>query len=337
MEVNIENPLELVRYLQSSGRIEEGACPAVSVLPGGVSNRTVFVEHANGTAWVLKQALPKLRVAEDWFCSPARIEREALGLQWLEKLTPGRVPHFVFEDRLNHLFAMTAVARPHAQWKSMLLSGDLQPDLFRQFGELLGRIHRLSPEHHDVLRQLFSDRGFFHALRLDPYYRTAASRNPAWTGFFERLIGQSESIQESLVHGDFSPKNVLVHEGRLVLLDFEVIHFGDGAFDLGFALTHLLSKAHHRVSHRDEFLGAARIFWESYAQSLPSRPDAIWENRAVRHTLGCLLARTDGRSPLEYFSAAERVHQRRVSTDLMLREVGAIPDLIEQFGRRLSG
>src|SRR6185503_2499871 len=95
------------------------------------------------------------------------------------------------------------------------------------------------------LQSIFADRTFFEALRIDPYYRAAGIRHPAAGKFYDRLIAETATVQETLVHGDFSPKNVLVREGRLILLDFEVIHFGDPAFDLGFSLTHLLSKAHH--------------------------------------------------------------------------------------------
>ena len=242
MEINIENSVELIRYLRATRRIEDAAIPAVTVLSGGVSNRTVLLEHAHGTDWVLKQSLSKLRVADDWYCHPARIEREALGLQQLEKLTPGQVPSFVFEDPLNHLFAMTAVPKPHYNWKALLLAGDVNLDLCRQFGELLGRIHCPAGESINQLRRLFADLNFFDALRLEPYYRRAAARNPETAAFFDLLIDECRSIQKALVHGDFSPKNVLIHQGRLVLLDFEVIHFGDPAFDLGFSLTHLLRK-----------------------------------------------------------------------------------------------
>src|SRR5205823_8859415 len=90
--LDIEQPDALVAYLRRSGRIGPDECPRVRVLAGGVSNRTVLVERrapaGHAEAWVLKQALPKLRVPVDWFSSPARIHREALGLRWLARLAP---------------------------------------------------------------------------------------------------------------------------------------------------------------------------------------------------------------------------------------------------------
>src|SRR5205085_10022401 len=122
----------------------------------------------------------------------------------------------------------------------------------------------------------------------------------------------------TLVHGDYSPKNILVREGRLILLDHEVIHWGEPAFDLGFAMTHLLSKAHHLPQHRAAFADATRQFWRSYCEALgdavPWRADL--EPHAVRHTLGCLLARVAGRSPLEYLGEDERRRQRDVVLSL---------------------
>src|SRR5690606_31921066 len=97
------------------------------------------------------------------------------------------------------------------------------------------------------------------------------------------------------VHGDYSPKNVLVHGGRLVLLDHEVIHFGDPTFDLGFSLTHFLSKAHHLPPRRDAFAEATRQYWERYRQLVAEEPWADdLEGRAVRKTLGVMLARARG-------------------------------------------
>jgi aminoglycoside phosphotransferase (APT) family kinase protein len=141
----------------------------------------------------------------------------------------------------------------------------------------------------------------------------------------------------TLVHGDYSPKNILVYENRLILLDHEVIHFGDPAFDLGFSLAHLLSKAHHVAALRAEFADAACHYWEVYRQTIGG---VIWgadlEGRAVRHTLGCLLARAAGRSQLEYLSPAERQRQREVAVGLMSRTPTSMRELADGFIRGLS-
>jgi aminoglycoside phosphotransferase (APT) family kinase protein len=122
-----------------------------------------------------------------------------------------------------------------------------------------------------------------------------------------------------------------------VLLDHEVIHFGDPAFDVGFSLTHLLSKARHRPGQRAAFLEAARLHWQTYEATAGGVADAPgFASRAARHTLGCLLARVDGRSPLEYFTAAERDGQRRDALELMRQAPTNVPTLIDSVARLLG-
>jgi 5-methylthioribose kinase len=318
-EFDIERPADLLGYLRASGRIGRDETPQMQILPGGVSNRAVLVERPGGEAWVVKQALAKLRVAVDWFSSPARIEREALGLRWLATLAPpGTTTPLIFEDRDNYILAMAAVPRPHDNWKSLLLAGRLDLDHVAQFGRLLGTIGRNAAGNPE-LAAVFDDRSFYDSLRLEPYYRYTATQVPAAAPFIGALLEETWATRLTLVHGDYSPKNILVHHGRLILLDHEVIHYGDPAFDLGFGLTHLLSKAHHLPARRADFAAAAVLFWETYLDALGDRPWTVGlEARAVRHTLACLLARVAGRSPLEYLDAAERARQQAVVAALML-------------------
>ncbi|MGA2131698.1 MAG: phosphotransferase [Bryobacteraceae bacterium] len=329
--LDIEDTPALLAWLRQTGRLAPDEQPVVRNLQGGVSNRTVWVERPSGEAWVLKQALAKLRVPVDWFSSPERIHREALGLQWLARLAPaGAITPLLFEDREHYVLAMQAVPQPHENWKTLLLSGRICVDHVRQFGGLLATIHRAALGRPD-LAEVFADRSFFESLRLEPYYSYSARQIPAAAGFIQSLMADTRACRLTLVHGDYSPKNVLIHAGRLVLLDHEVIHFGDPAFDLGFALTHLLSKAHHLPALRREFGEAATEFWRVYADAA----GADLEPRAVRHTLACLLARVVGRSPLEYLDGGERVRQR----DAVLRIMSAAPvqvvDLIGMFQENL--
>lgn len=333
LDLDIEQPAALIAYLRATGRIASDETSAVRVLPGGVSNRTVLVERPSGKAWVLKQALAKLRVQVDWFSSPERGRREALGLRWLAELAPpGTIPPLVFEDPAHHLLAMGAVPQPHTNWKMLLLAGQLEPDHVAQFGHLLGTIHRASAERWSEVAPVFADRSFFESLRVEPYYRYTATQVPTAAPFISALIADTLARRETIVHGDFSPKNVLVHADRLVLLDFEVIHAGDPGFDLGFSLTHLLSKAHHLPAHRAAFASAANLYWQTYRETAGN---AAWaadlESRAVRHTLGCLLARVAGRSPLEYLDATERARQQAAVVTLMADPPGTVADLTARF------
>lgn len=336
--LDIEQRGQVVAYLRASGRIGVGEEPEVRVLAGGVSNRTVLVKRPNGEAWVLKQALEKLRVAVEWHSDPRRIEREALGMRHLEILAaPGSIPALLFEDERHHLLAMAAVPEPHENWKTLLLRGQVERDHVAQFGRLLGAIHRGSHERRDELAALFEERAFFESLRLEPYYLYSAAHVPAAAPFLHALVAETRATRQALVHGDYSPKNILVHHGRLILLDHEVIHWGDPAFDLGFSLAHFLSKAHHLAAPRATFADAAGDYWRAYRDSLGDVPwSGGLETRAVRHTLACLLARVAGRSPLEYLNATERARQGEVVLDLMTDAPDELPKLINAFLQRIE-
>lgn len=337
-DLDIEQPAALLAYLRAGGWIAADERPALTMLAGGVSNRTMLVQRENGAGWVVKQALAKLRVAVDWFSSPERIHVEARGLEVLAPLCPpGAVPRLIFEDLPNYILAMEAVPQPHANWKQMLLAGDLQADHIAQFARLLATIHRETSLRRAALMADFGDRSFYESLRLEAYYLYTGTQVAESAAFYAALVAETRSRQDALVHGDYSPKNVLVHHGQLVLLDYEVAHIGEPAFDLGFSMTHLLSKAHHLPEHRAGFAQAAADYWAIYRQTLGDLPwaDSL-EARAVRHTLGCLLARVNGRSPLEYLSASERARQRAAVVPLMADPPETVSGLIAAFVANLG-
>lgn len=333
--LDIEDFATLLDYLRETGRIAPGETPILRNLAGGVSNRTVLVRRESGEAWVLKQALERLRVRVDWRSDPRRIEREALGIERLSEIAPpGTITPLIFLDASNHVLAMQAVPEPHENWKTMLLSGRLEARHVRQFAELLACVHRAGFERREQFAREFDDRSFFESLRLDPYYAYSAERMPFAAPFLERLIADTRATRYTLVHGDFSPKNILVHDDRLVLLDHEVIHFGDGAFDLGFALTHLLSKANHLRDRRADFANAAKSFWLTYRRSIGAVPWAEGsEARVCRHTLACMLARCIGRSPLEYLRPEVAAAQANAASSMMPAPPTSVIDLVDAFAQ----
>ena len=285
--------------------------------------------------WVLKQALRKLRVQVDWFSAPERIQREAAGLRSLAHIIPANVPELLFEDPRQHILAMTAIPQPHQNWKSALLDGHINVKHAKSFGRLLAQIHNAA-EQYPELDHEFADRRFFEELRLEPYYGFTATQVPAARPFLLRLIDDTRARRHALVHGDYSPKNVLIHDDQLILLDFEVIHFGDPAFDIGFSLTHFLSKAHHLPAHRDAFLGMAREYWQSYLHELSAPLCDIVKPYAVPHTLACMLARVAGRSPLEYLDQRQRERQKKILLVLLLENIAELPQLIDAFAAQLA-
>jgi aminoglycoside phosphotransferase (APT) family kinase protein len=159
---------------------------------------------------------------------------------------------------------------------------------------------------------------------------------PSAKPFLTALVADTLNRQETFVHGDFSPKNVLIYQHKPILLDHEVAHFGDPAFDLGFSLTHLLSKAHHLPSNRLIFFDAALRYWDTYFGLVRESPWSTGlEHRAVKHTSACLLARAVGRSPLEYLNDSERAAQTHAALALIESAPATLSELVEIFARRI--
>ena len=338
MELDIEDFPALANYLRSHGYAGRRETIACEKLTGGISNKTVKVTLPGGTLWVLKQALEKLRVSGDWFSDPRRIQAETNGLRWLNRLAPyGATPAFLWEDRENYLMAMECVPNGHENWKSLLLAGKINALHFERFGALLGTIHRRSAEIAEQVRPVFESTAYFETLRLEPYYGYTAKKILVAAGFLNTLVKETYANRLSLVHGDFSPKNTLVYQGRLIILDYEVIHFGDPAFDLGFALTHFLSKAHHLPAHRDVLVKAAKLFSGAYYEEISTMSWACdVEARAVRHTLACLVARVAGKSPLEYLSPEESARQLGAVLSMMAASPCSVSNLIDEFIQKVA-
>lgn len=335
-ELDIEEFAALDRWLRHTGRVDAATRLEPRLLAGGVSNRAVWLERAGGKPWVLKQALERLRVAVEWHSNPARIHREAQGLRALLELAPpGTITPWIFEDESQHVLGMEAVPLPHENWKECLLAGRIEMEPGRQFGELLGVIHQRSSEQAPRWQAEFADRSFFEGLRIEPFYEFTARQRPGLAEFLSSLAQETRRQQRCLVHGDFSPKNILVHAGRLVLVDHEVIHWGDPMFDVGFALAHLLSKAHAFPAHREQFAGLAGVFLSTYREAVSI--NFLEDNdrrRAVRHTLACLAARAAGRSPVNYLDPPQK--ERQLQTVDALSQA-SIPDCRELIPAFLEG
>lgn len=327
--MNIAETEVLTAYLRQKDHISAGETITVQELSGGVSCLTLLIRRTAGPDFVIKQARTKLKVKEDWFSDPKRIHIEAAGMTALQEiLPPGSVPKLLFEDEKLHLLGMEAVPQPHDNWKKLLLQGKLNIEHVEQFARNLAAIHRVSLQNVRYLNR-FINRYFFITLRLEPYYTFVAEQLPEAAPFLQQLIKDTLAVQLTLVHGDYSPKNILIHQNRLILLDHEVMHFGDGAFDIGFSMTHLLSKARHLPVFRTDFRQAALHYWSIYQKHLilPSG----WEERAIRHTIACMLARVRGKSPLEYLSEDEKNTQTRRCLELIQNNPTKMMQLIEAF------
>ncbi|WP_425619466.1 phosphotransferase family protein [Anatilimnocola sp. NA78] len=308
----------LAAILFQSGKITSPLAVRVRELSGGVSNVVLLIEEEEeaGQRYVVKQARGKLRVQADWHCSIERIWREVDVLNASHTLLGGEsdlLPQILWVDRELYAYAMTAAPAESRTWKEQLLAGELSRDVATICGDLLGRLHAGS-WHAQPIAEQFEDRTYFRELRLEPYYAHAAQQYPAFAKPLQQLIENTWNERHALVHGDFSPKNLLVTAAgarlQVMLIDFEVGHYGDPAFDLGFFLTHLTLKSIHLPEGRTGFLKLIDSFWQSYVQrmqiKLTSEELCSLEHRAAMNLAGCLVARVHGKSPVDYLTAANK-------------------------------
>ncbi|HBY59538.1 MAG TPA: aminoglycoside phosphotransferase [Solibacterales bacterium] len=285
----------------------------VRELTGGVSNIVLEVRHRGGV-FVVKQALARLRVPGEWLADPTRVLRERDALLLLDRILPGAAPRVLWSDDDNLLFAMTAVEGP--TWKQEMMAGRIDPHFAQQTGAMLGAMAGGTWRSREV-ETSFAPGHFFEELRIDPYYRTVAARHPGLAPRILSLIKESHARPRALTHGDFSPKNIIVTPaGAPVLLDFEVAHYGDPAFDIAFCLNHLSLKWFHLGEHRSRLAESLRAFWQALSEAMPSLLPEL-EALALRHLGALMLARVDGKSPVEYLRPDEQAAVRAFSTALV--------------------
>jgi len=274
----------------------------ITALPGGVSSDICLVEEGS-RRFVVKRALPKLRVRDDWFAGISRNATERDFIDCVGGILPGAVPRLLPTRSSSGYFAMEYLGAGYENWKTQLLRGQIDSEPAVASGALLGRLQRLTRDCGN-LRRRFDTMPMFCALRLEPYLRTTGQRHPALRHWFEDEADRLATAREVLVHGDFSPKNILVSATRIVLLDCEAACYGDAAFDPAFLLNHLFLKALGNRSDATMLATAIDRAWKSFLAHASgdgaAGKDAVLERRVTRLLLLLMLARVDGKSPVEY-------------------------------------
>jgi aminoglycoside phosphotransferase (APT) family kinase protein len=323
----------VIDYLAKKGVVENHRA-SVEALPGGVSSDVFMVQSPIGS-WVVKQALPRLKVAQEWHASPARIITEAAALRLAERLIPGSVPPVAVVDADRFVLVEERAPRRFGDWRTELLGGGTEHSVrtAARLGEILATLHCLTFGD-ATLRRDFGDIESFIALRIDPFHTTVAERLPDLSEGLMELADQLIDRRVCLVHGDFSPKNVLADGGDLWVIDWEVAHLGNPIFDVAFLLAHLVCKTVHVAQSSRRFRDCAQWFLASYndnvRQELRPDPPAL-----IRHTAAVVLARTDGKSPAPYLRSAERDTARRAAVGWLTQPpTGA--EVIQQLWRDLQ-
>lgn len=301
-------PEEAVRLLHAAGLPSAGA----QVLTGGVSSE---IWKVGGVC--IKRALPRLRVAQVWEAPVVRNRYERMWIETAGAAVPGAAPRVLAADDAAGLFAMEYIAAP--VWKSVLREGKADPAFAAQVGERLAAIHAATAGRADIAERFATD-DIFHAIRLEPYLVATGKVHPSLG--LQALVERTATTKQCLVHGDVSPKNILVAPGGPVFLDAECAWYGDPAFDLAFCLNHLLLKCLWVPAARGAYLECFDALAAAYLRGVDF-PGV--EARTASLLPALLLARVDGKSPVEYLSDTGKATVRRVAPTLLgsssLREI----------------
>ncbi|MEO8926564.1 MAG: aminoglycoside phosphotransferase family protein [Caulobacteraceae bacterium] len=307
-----------------------------SPLSGGVSCNAWRVD-AGGRAICVKRALAKLNVADDWRAPIGRCLYEYRWFETARALVPGCAPETLALDAERGFLAMVFLPEAaHPLWKRQLLAGEVDIATARAVGERLGRIHAGAAGRADIAARFASD-DIFHALRLDAYLLAAARRRPRVAPALGALARRTASTRLTLVHGDVSPKNILVGPEGPVFLDAETAWWGDPAFDLAFCLNHLLLKCLVAPQGRVALLASFDALALAHLARVDWEPRQALEARAASLLPGLLLARVDGKSPVEYLAGEDqRDFVRAVAEPLLLHPPGTLGEVRDAWQAALE-
>jgi tRNA A-37 threonylcarbamoyl transferase component Bud32 len=326
--------------LERIGLLHPGETFSAETLPGGVSSdilRISLPERTPALSFCFKRALAKLKVAADW---RAPVERNHAEVEWMRvagELAPGCVPHILGEDAQAGAFAMEYLEpAQHPVWKNELRDGDIRIETAAAVARIIAAVHAGTALRADIAQRFANDH-IFHPIRLEPYLLATAARHPDCAARLHEIAETTARTKLALVHGDLSPKNILVAARGPILLDAECAWYGDPAFDLAFCLNHMLLKCLWRPQWRERYLACYDALASTYLARVTWEPRAAIEARVAHLLPGLFLGRVDGKSPAEYLSGeGDKEQVRRVARRLLLEPTDRLAAIRDAWNAELQ-
>jgi aminoglycoside phosphotransferase (APT) family kinase protein len=310
--------IEEIRPSLAAMGLADGPC-TITTLAGGVSCDVFLVESATG-CFCVKRALPKLRVAAEWRAPAERSHAEVAWMKLVGGIDPNLVPAILGEDRPRHIFAMEYFPPDiYPVWKSRLAAGEGDAVFAAKVGSALARIHAETAGRDDIARA-FANGVQFHALRVDVYLLHTAAKHADVAPLIRAMAKNLGQARIALMQGDISPKNILVGPEGPVFLDAETCCYGDPAFDLAFCLNHLLLKGVWHPEHAQGYGECFAALSNAYFEGANWEPRPDLEHRTAGLLSALLLARIDGKSPVEYITAEPGREFVRITAKRFLAE-----------------
>jgi 5-methylthioribose kinase len=304
-------------------------------LSGGVSSAIWRVDLRSGPACV-KRALPKLRVEKEWFAPTERSNYEVAWIKSVSAIAPLAVPRLLAHDPGQRLFVMEFLPPDsHPLWKEQLRQGHADSQFAARVGRLLGTIHAATSGRQEIAAAFPTD-SIFHSIRLEPYLLATARVHEDLAPALVGLASTTAASKHALVHGDVSPKNILVGPHGPVFLDAECAWYGDPAFDLAFCMNHLLLKCLLNPGASAGYLDCFTSMRDAYLREVAWEPPGDLEARAAALLPGLFLARVDGKSPVEYLNEIDKNRVRRVARSLIVHRPQALEAIRRSWAKELG-
>jgi len=317
--LDLENCDVLEQYLLGQKVISKNVPYKIDYCRGGVSCVAALIE-TEGRTLLVKQGRAKLKVKEDWRADPARMEIEAKANAFYNRYVPESAPRVLNYDRENYILIREAAPAESVMWKSELLNGVFDFGIAKKTIEALAIVHNKSANNEEAARE-FADGTIFYQLRISPYFEFLKGKYPELRELIDELIISIRDRHETLVHADYSPKNILVNPDRSIcILDYEISHYGNPAFDLAFYTNHIVLKSAHMRRCSAAILNMLLYMTDIYFGMIDFTDAKKLEAECIPLLGILMIARIDGKSPAEYIQSEKTKQLVRDMAKALIRE-----------------
>lgn len=275
-------PEDIGQALYDDGVIDD---PSPTIEPAGDGNinwvRRLRSKRTGQTV-IVKHARPALEKFPEYETSTERIVFENRYFELARPLDDDEIcPHILHFDEARRILVLEDLGEAERLDAALLRGADVDEPLLR-LARFLGKVHAatrgdtalaarfqnadIQKLHGDHIFKLpYEEDGFpvpegvearARAVRSHP--KLAATAATAYQRYLEP--------RGALVHADVQPGNVLLRDEGPVLLDAEIAHVGDPAFDVGTLLAHLWLARLAGTPSGEAAPQAARI-WDAYGSS----------------------------------------------------------------------
>lgn len=329
--IDLENREQMLAYLKNKQVINDQDGYRVDYCRGGVSCVSALIEIP-GKTLLVKQGREKLAVKEEWLADPGRMAIEARANDFYHTCIPESAPAVLFYDEENCVLLRDAAPAGCRMWKEDLLDGILDFGIAAKTMEALATVHNRSAGKEDIKKD-FSDYSIFYQLRISPYIEFLVTKYPELSETAKGMIKRMEQNKRVIVHADYSPKNILVLPDRSIcILDYEIAHYGDPAFDVAFYTNHIVLKSAHLTHMSGAFLNMLLHMTGTYFGMVDFMEPAALEAQCMDMLAVLMLARIDGKSPVEYIvSEQTKVLVRNMAFQLLRRKITGYKDAVALF------